>query len=211
MSDKKIAIVTGAQSCVPARGAREEQGLVAKAKAGDAEAFGELYERHRCKTHSIAYRILRDYHEAEDAVQRAFQCAFVNLSRFREDSAFSTWVTRIAINEALMMLRHKRTNTRLPENEGGGAHSSVDLPDKRPSPEQVFAQTELSSSVIHAVSKLRRSLRVVVVLREIHGLTNAETARHLGLTVAAVKARTFHARRHLRKHFERTPRKGVAA
>ena len=210
MSDKKITIVTGAQTCAPNRGACEDHVLVARARTGDAGAFGELYERHRSKTHIIAYRILHDFHEAEDAVQRAFQRAFGNLSRFREDSAFSTWVTRIAINESLMMLRHKRRNTRLPENdEGGGARTSVDLSDERPSPEQVFAQTELRSSVIHAVSKLRRSLRVVVVLREIHGLTNAETARRLGLTVAAVKARAFHARRHLRKHFERTLREGA--
>lgn len=205
MSENKTAIVT-AQTSALNRGADEDHLLVAEAKAGDAGAFGELYERHRSKTYRIAYRILRNYHDAEDAVQRSFQRAFVNLSRFREDSAFSTWVTRIAINEALMMLRQRRPNITLPENDidGSGAHSSVDLFDDRPTPEQSLAQTELRSSVIHAVSKLRLSLRVVTLLREIHGLTSAETAQCLGLTVAAVKARTFHARRHLRKHFERT-------
>ena len=188
-----------------ARASDEDRLLVSKAKLGDAHAFGELYERHRSKTCSIAFRILRNEHDAEDAVQRSFQRAFVNLSRFREDSAFSTWVTRITINEALMMLRQRRPSATLPEhdNDAAGTHSPVDLSDDRPTPEQELAQTELRSSVTHAISKLRHSLRVVVLLREIHGLTSAETARRLGLTVSAVKARTFHARRHLRKYFKK--------
>ena len=91
MLGKRIAIVTGAQ--------HEDRVLVARAKTGDGDAFGELYERYRSRTCRIAKRILRNGHDAEDAVQRCFQRAFVNLSRFREDSSFSTWVTRIVINE----------------------------------------------------------------------------------------------------------------
>ena len=205
MPNKRIAIVTGAQ--------HDDRVLVSKAKTGDAGAFGELYERYRSRTHRIAKRILRNDYDAEDAVQRCFQRAFVNLRRFREDSGFSTWVTRIAINEALMILRQRRRNTQLPENDNdcAGEHSSVELSDHRPTPEQALAQSELRSSVIRAVSKLRHSLRVVVLLREIHGLTSAETARRLGLSVAAVKARSFHARRNLRKHFAGTFRESVAA
>ena len=205
MSGKKIAIVTGAQ--------HEDRVLVSKAKTGDAGAFGELYARYRSRTHRIAKRILRNDHDAEDAVQQCFQRAFVNLSRFREDSGFSTWVTRIAINEALMMLRQRRPEAQLPQNDndGAGELSGVDLSDHRPTPEQALAQLELRSSVIHAVSNLRHSLRVVVLLRELYGLTTAETARRLGLSAAAVKARIFQARRHLRKHFEGTSREGVAA
>ena len=82
--------------------------LVAKAKSGHSGAFGELYERHREKIYRSAFRILRNRQDAEDAVQRAFQKAFTNLRRFREDSSFSTWVTRIGINEALMLLRKRR-------------------------------------------------------------------------------------------------------
>ena len=205
MSGKKTAIVTRAQ--------HEDRMLVAEAKSGDAGAFGELYERHRSRIYRASLRILRNEQDAEDAVQRCFQRAFVNLSRFREDSGFSTWVTRIAINEALMMLRQRRPDTQLPRNDnaGPGEYSSVDLSDHRPTPEQALAQLELRSSVIHAVSKLRHNLRVVVLLHELYGLTTAETARRLGLSVAAVKARNFHARRHLRKHFEATFREGVAA
>jgi RNA polymerase sigma-70 factor (ECF subfamily) len=183
----------------------DDHSLVAEAKSGHASAFGALYERHCSRIYRTAFRILRNDPDAEDAVQRTFQRAFVSLARFREDSRFSTWVTRIAINEALMLLRQRPRNRALSEkdNDGTCAHFSVDLPDDRPTPEQALAQTELRNAVIHAISELGHNLRVVVLLREVHGLTNAETARRLGLSVAAVKARSFHARRHLREHFER--------
>ncbi len=183
----------------------DERLLVAQARTGRSSAFGELYERHRLRIHRTALRILRNQEDAEDVAQRAFQRAFTNLDRFRGDSAFSTWVTRIAINEALMLLRQRRTNTTLSEDSshGDGETSFLDLPDKGPTPEEILAATERRVAVLQAVSHLRESLRVVVLLRELQGLTSVETARRLGLSVAAVKARTFHARRHLRRHFER--------
>jgi hypothetical protein len=79
----------------------DDRWLVAQAKAGRASPFGELYERHRLNIHRTAYRILRNQEDADGSAQRSFQHAFTNLSRFREDSAFATWVTSIAINEAL--------------------------------------------------------------------------------------------------------------
>jgi len=187
-------------------GADEDYLLVAEARSGNGDAFGTLFERHRSKAYRIAFRILRNDHDAEDAVQRSFQRAFVNLSRFRLESSFSTWMTRIAINEALMMLRQRR-----PAHSGNDTDAAHGLFDERPTPEQALAQTELRSSVSDAISKLRQSLRVVIDLREIQGLTSAETARRLGLTVSAVKARVFHAKRQLRRHFEPTCRRGVLA
>src|SRR5260370_7210656 len=86
----------------------DEGWLVAKAKSGHEGAFGELYKRHQPRTYRTALRILRNQQDAEDAVQMAFQRALVNLERFREDSTFSTCLTRIAINETLMLLRHLR-------------------------------------------------------------------------------------------------------
>ncbi len=166
--------------------------LVAEAKSGCSNAFGELYERHRLRVCRTAFRILRNQEDAEDAAQRAFQRAFANLARFREDSAFSTWVTRIAINEALMLLRQRRPNTPLFEGNGGAdeAHSAFALTDKG------------RATVTKAISHLREKLRTVVHLRELQELTSTETARRLGLTVGTVKARVFHARRHLRRHLE---------
>jgi len=181
-----------------------DQALVLKAKSGHSLAFGELYERHRSKIYHSVFSMLRNQQDAEDAVQQSFQHAFTNLHRFREDSAFSTWVTRIAINEALMMLRRRRGNTLAFEtnHDSPKATSLFDLADGGPTPEQAFAEKESRTIVIRAISRLRKSLRTVALLRELHGLSNAETAQRLGLTVTAVKARTFHARCHLRKHLE---------
>jgi len=179
----------------------DERWLVTQAKSGSSTAFGELYDRHRRNVYRTAFRILRNRQDAEDAVQRSFQRAFTNLCRFREDSTFSTWVTRLAINEALMMLRHRRDKAvqGIDDTEGS---SVLDLADKGLTPEQAFSENELRAAVIHAISYLRENLRTVVLLRELQGLTSAETARRLGLTVSAVKARTFHARHCLRRHFE---------
>jgi len=187
----------------------DERWLVTQAKSGSSTAFGELYDRHRQRIYHTAFRILRNRQDAEDAVQRSFQRAFTNLCRFREDSTFSTWVTRIAINDALMLLRQRRAKTRLLENNDDTEATSVlDPADKGPTPEQALAETELRATVIRAISRLHKSLRIVVLLRELLGLTSAETARRLGLTVTAVKARTFRARRHLRKYLE--PQYGAA-
>ena len=203
-------IQEGTRSNVAKAASTDEGLLVAQAKSGRSSAFGKLYELHRVRIYHTVFRILRNRQDAEDAVQRSFQRAFTNLCRFREDSTFSTWVTRIAINDALMLLRQRRANTRLQDNNDGTEATSVPDPaDKGPTPEQALAETELRATVIRAISRLRKSLRIVVLLRELQGLTSAETARRLGLTVSAVKARTFHARRHLRKYLE--PQYGAAS
>lgn len=199
----------GTRSSEAKAASTDERLLVAQAKSGRSTAFGELYDRHRLKIYRTAFRILRNRQDAEDAVQRSFQRAFTNLCRFREDSTFSTWVTRIAINDALMLLRQRRAKTRLQENNDDTEATSVlDPADKGPTPEQAVVENELRVAVIHAISRLRKSLRIVALLRELQGLTSAETARRLGLTVSAVKARTFHARRYLRKYLE--PQYGAA-
>jgi RNA polymerase sigma-70 factor (ECF subfamily) len=191
----------GGESC-------DERGLVAQAKSGSSVAFGELYERHRVRVYRAAFTILRQQQDAEDALQRCFQRAFTNLARFRGDSTFSTWLTRIAINEALMMLRQRRTNTSVSETRREDPESSavLNLCDGTPSPEQIVAQNELCSALTQAISRLRKSLRTVVLLRDLQELTSEETARHLGLSVAAVKARIFHARRRLRRDLEQSLR-----
>jgi RNA polymerase sigma-70 factor, ECF subfamily len=180
----------------------DDHGLVLQAKSGHPDAFGELYERHRSKIYRSVLRILRNAQDAEDALQQSFQRAFTNLYRFRGESAFSTWVTRIAINEALMILRRRRVTTPLfaTDDDDVNAVSPIDVACDGATPEQAFAEKERRAVVTHAISRLRKSLRTVALLRELEGLSNAETARRLGLTVTAVKARTFHARRRLQKH-----------
>jgi RNA polymerase sigma-70 factor, ECF subfamily len=183
----------------------DEPTLVEQAKSGCSAAFGELYKRHRSSIYRSAFRILRNDQDAQDAVQRSFQRGFTNLNRFREDCAFLTWMTRITINEALMLLRQRRVCTPLPETDNDNVEAawSIVLADVRPTPEQAAAETELRVVITHAICRLRKNLRTVMLLHDLRGLTSAETARELGLTVSAVKARVFRARRHLRKHLER--------
>src|SRR5262245_59153167 len=117
MNDRRIAPVkTGRESlhgCMAKGAAINERMLVAEAKLGCSSAFEDLYKRHRPGIYRAALRILSNQQDAEDAVQRSFQSAFTNLRRFRGDSTFSTWLTRIAINQALMLLRQRRANPRL--------------------------------------------------------------------------------------------------
>jgi RNA polymerase sigma-70 factor (ECF subfamily) len=203
MSNRKTVVIAGTHNRVGAEA--DVRHLVAQAKSGSSSAFGQLYERHRLMIYNMTYRVLRQRQDAEDAVQRCFQRAFTNLGRFREDSTFSTWVTRIAINEALMLLRQRRTTVPLTEggHDDGETLCLIEFVDKAPSPEQTVAENEARDALTQAVSRLRKNLRAVILLREFRGLTCKETARHLGLTVAAVKARIFHARRCLRQNLER--------
>ena len=185
----------------------DERLLVTQAKSKHSSAFATLYERHKLKVYRTALRILRNQEDAEDAAQRSFQRAFTNLSKFRGDSAFSTWLSRIAINEALMILRQRRSNDRIFRSHAGDNFESdaVDSADKGPTPEEILAENELRTMIFGAISRLRKNLRIVVVLRDLHGLTSAETAQRLGLSLAAVKARNFHARRCLRRQLEHSP------
>jgi RNA polymerase sigma-70 factor, ECF subfamily len=185
---------------------RDERWLVARAKSGHEDAFGELYERQKLKAYRTAVRILRNRQDAEDAVQRAFQRALVNLQRFREDSTFSTWLTRITINEALMLLRQRRRREPLHENGANTAQADggMEIVDDGPTPEEILCESERRAALHHAIGRLRNNQRMVVLFVELQGLTSAETARRLGLTVSAVKARIFHARRFLKRHLERS-------
>ena len=201
----RVNAVRNLRPAASTEGVCDEQSLVAKAKSGHDEAFGELYKRHHRKAYCTALRILRNQQDAEDAVQRAFQRALVNLQKFREDSTFSTWLIRIVVNDALMLLRQRRTREPLHETSVNAAQddAGVQIADGRPTPEEIFCESERRATVRQAVAGLRESLRLVVLHRDLQGLSSAETARRLGLTVSAVKARTFHARRFLRKHLER--------
>ena len=154
----------------------DESWIVARAKAGHEDAFGELYQRHHLKTYRTALRILRHQQDAEDVVQRAFQRAFVSLGAFREDSTFSTWLTRVVINEALMLLRQRRM--REPHHEGSVDTSKddggVQIADGGPTPEDVLCENEQRDKLREAIAKLRKSLRVVILHRDVEGLTSAD-------------------------------------
>lgn len=186
--------------------AQKDTELVAGAKTGDARAFELLVERHEGRIFSMAQRMTRNREDAEDVVQQSFQKAFINLKKFEGESLFSTWLTRIAINEALMLLRRKRGSREVPIAESStedGATLPLDFPDAGPNPEHSCLQREQERILCAAVNELRPGLRKTIELREFGELSTAETAQVMGLSVAAVKARLFHGRKELRQRLKR--------
>jgi RNA polymerase sigma-70 factor (ECF subfamily) len=182
--------------------AREDAALVAGAKTGDAHSFELLVERHEGKIFSLAQRMTRNREDAEDVVQQSFQKAFIHLKKFEGGSLFSTWLTRIAINEALMLLRRRRGTREVPMAESNTEDETalpLDIPDVGPNPEDSCLQREQGRILSAAVNELTPRTRKAIELRELGELSTGETAQVMGLSVGAVKARVFHGRRKLRE------------
>jgi RNA polymerase sigma-70 factor (ECF subfamily) len=193
-------------SSSPDRWVAQQDAALVTAKAGDARAFEVLVERHERRIFSLAQRMTRNREDAEDVVQQSFQKAFINLKKFEGDSLFSTWLTQIAINEALMLLRRKRGSREvsIPESTTeDGATLPLDFPDSGPNPEDRCLQREQERILRAAVSELTPGMRKAIELRELRELSTGETAQVMGLSVAAVKARVFHGRRKLRQTLKR--------
>lgn len=181
-------------------GTVKDETLVAQAVRGNTAAFETLFERYHQKMFHVALSRLQNQEDAEDAVQQTFQQAYVHLKSFQGQSRFSTWLTRIAINEALMLLRKRRPNHFSIEG-----HQTVDeesfaleIKDSAITPEEQYGQKELSGVLTGAIEELRPILKTVVKLSEIGELSTTKTAETLGVRVGTVKARTFRARRLLR-------------
>jgi RNA polymerase sigma-70 factor, ECF subfamily len=179
-----------------------EETLVAAAKKGDGQAFETLVKRHEPKILALALHYTRVREDAEDVVQQSFQKAFVYLSKFEGKSRFSTWLARIAINEALMLLRKKRTSLEIPIEESTTMDEralTLGLSDSDPSPEDNCLHKEQKRVLSAALQQLKPRTRKAIELRELGELSTEETARILGVSIGAVKARLFHARKALRK------------
>jgi len=179
-----------------------DQALVATAKMGDQEAFETLVKRHRARIFALALRYTRVREDAEDVVQLTFQKTFVYLSNFAGKSSFFTWLTRIAINEALMCLRRARALREVSTDDFNGDEGippHFDVADASPDPEAYYMQGEEARILSIAIRRLTPRMRSVLVLKELRELSAQETARQMGLSVAAVKARLFHGRKKLRK------------
>jgi RNA polymerase sigma-70 factor, ECF subfamily len=178
--------------------------LVHGAKQDDMAAFEELVHRHTPLVFRMAMHILRSREDAEDVVQDTFLKAWQNLQRFEERARFSTWLTRIALNTALMKLRSLRLT---PVSLDSDADENVTWGDKvadwKPNPEELYSQTELREILQRALRTLPHGYRVVFLLRDVEGVSLAETAEMLGLTVPNVKARLFRARLKLREQLSR--------
>lgn len=179
-----------------------ESKLIAAAKNGHGTAFGILCERHAEMILRVTFRITRNREDAEDAVQDSFMSAFVHLSNFDERSRFATWLTRIAINSALGQLRKKRGIREIPIDDPSPAmepRPHLEIPDRTPNPEENYRLRERREIVGAAVGRLRPRTRRVVEVHQLGEFSVKETAQVLGISMAAAKARMFHARAALRR------------
>jgi RNA polymerase sigma-70 factor, ECF subfamily len=180
--------------------------LVSAAKNGNQRAFEVLVERHQQKMLAFARRYTRVREDAEDVVQQTFQNAFIHLNKFQGKSSFSTWLTRIAINEALMLVRRGRGLREVSMDDGGdaeGSATSLEIPDSRQDPEAGYLQRERAQVLLSALKDLRPRMRRAIELRELAEFSTEQTAEQMGLSVSAVKARIFHGRRKLRERLRR--------
>lgn len=176
--------------------------LVQQAIAGDSHAQEKLFATHAARLYRTAFSVVRNKEDAEDAVQNSLCNAFINLPFFRGRSSFSTWLTRIVINSALMILRKNRNAREVSTeelNEAGKVWLNLRVPDVSPNPEQRYVARERRRILNEAICNLCPRSRTVVELNQLQELSLKETAGVLGISVAAAKARFFHARAALRE------------
>jgi RNA polymerase sigma-70 factor, ECF subfamily len=178
-----------------------EQELIRRVQAGEKQVFYELVKPYERRIYSAAFAILRNEAEAEDAAQEAVLKALTHVQQFRADARFSTWLTQIAVNEALMKRRkaHKEIMEPIGEREeDDGTYTPRDFADWREIPSEVLERKEVRQKLADALSALAEKYRKVFVLRDIQHLSIEETAEALGISRASVKTRLLRARLMLR-------------
>jgi RNA polymerase sigma-70 factor, ECF subfamily len=197
----------------PSLAAFSDEDLLNRAQNGDNAAFAELIERHQGTCKKVAFSILRDKLDAEDEVQNACWKAYEHLSQFQRDARFSTWLSRIVVNQCLMRLRKDRRAKFLYLDEGlaGEEIATLELADQTPSPEDDLGRTEVGRLLQEEIRRIPPLLREVFLLREVQELPMPRVAKTLGITVAAAKSRLLRARQELRGRLQRhTGRMGLA-
>lgn len=188
-------------------------GLVKKAQAGDYAAFEELVTRHSGKTYALALGMLRNASDAEEVVQDTFLNVFTHLSTFRGDSAFTSWLYRVAANNALMKLRKRRREpvdsieTMLPSFHEDGHHTHMPGVWAARSADKLVDDKELAAILEGALGRLPEQYRVVLLMRDVDGLTNEEISDVMGLSIPAVKSRLHRARLAVREELDRKYKK----
>jgi RNA polymerase sigma-70 factor, ECF subfamily len=184
----------------------QDLALVHACKNGDAAAFEQLVKRYDRKLFRIAQHITHNREDAQDVVQEAFLKVFRKLSQFRENSQFSTWLTRITVNESLMKLRKQHSSREVSIDEDFQSQDQMavfELADWAPNPEQLYRGSELRNILRSTLQDLQPGLRVVFVLRDIEGFSAEQTAEVLEVTPVAVKARLWRARLQLRERLSK--------
>jgi RNA polymerase sigma-70 factor, ECF subfamily len=200
------AIMATASMTVSSQTGVDEAILVAQSREGDAAAFGELVRRYEGKIFRLAQHVTQNREDAEDVLQETFMKAYEHLDQFQGNSKFYTWIVRIAVNQALMKLRRRKTDksVSLDETIDTGEDTMVrEIAAWDEDPEQRFSRDELGDILDKAVEGLDPPYRSVFVLRDMDELSTEETAEALGLSVPAVKSRLLRARLQLREKLTR--------
>lgn len=186
---------------IPALKHMSDDNLVDQARLGSDQAFTELWSRHGQRVRSVVWRITRNREDAEDVLQEAYLKSFLHLATFNGDSQFSTWLCRIAVNVALMLLRKRRNHPEvfIGRSESDPSALPTDFPDRSESIESRHIRLERMLRFRKAIEKLPPPLRYVVELQNRDELPLEEIAHRTGISVAAVKSRLLRARAALRK------------
>jgi len=172
-----------------------DEEVVDRVRSGDTDLFEILMRRHNQRLYRAVRSILRDEAETEDVLQDAYVRAFMHLDQFLGRARFSTWLTRIAVHEALHRQSRRRRFT--------GIEDVVDsLESPAPGPADRAANGELRELLEASIDRLPEDFRTVFVLRDVEGLSTAETAESLAIPEETVKTRLHRARRQLRSHLE---------
>jgi RNA polymerase sigma-70 factor, ECF subfamily len=186
-----------------AAAALRERALIERVLAGELELFYELVSPIERRIYFTALDILRVEADAEEVAQEAILKAFRNLRSFRGDCKFSTWVFSIAVNEARMRLRRSREvllDDLQPEEEEGD-YTPLQIADWREIPSETVESEEMKKHLAAAIASLGERYREVLILRDINGLSIAETSKALNLSESNVKVRLLRARLMLRDYF----------
>jgi len=181
-----------------------EAELVGRARAGEEAALRAIMQANNRRLYRLARGMLRSDSEAEDVVQEAYVRAFTHLENFRGESSLSTWLLRIAINEALGRLRGQRAElSALPQDALEAQIIQFPLSSTVDDPEKSMAQREIQRVVEHAIDELPEAFRLVFIARAMEGMSVEETSELLGVKPATVKTRLHRARAMLRDNVEK--------
>jgi RNA polymerase sigma-70 factor (ECF subfamily) len=186
----------------------EDSELLKRAQQGEMAAFEALVSRHQNKVFAMTARMLRSDDDAAEVVQEAFLAAYKHLPEFRGESAFGSWVYRIAANYALMRLRHRKVTAQVEEPEGSPTFNERgslidDVADWSRDAEEQTLDAELRKAIDDASARLPEEYRQVFLLRDVEGLSYEEIAQAVGDSVPAIKSRLHRARLALRAAIDR--------
>jgi RNA polymerase sigma-70 factor (ECF subfamily) len=188
-----------ARPAPPATAALSDEEVVARVRGGEISLFEVLMRRYNQRLYRVARAILADDSEAEDVMQDAYVRAFSHLDQFAGRARFSTWLTRIAVYEALARARRRRRTVEIDAMDHTRRQALPGLRSAERSPEQQVIDQNLKALLESAIESLSESHRSVLVLRDIEGLSTAETAECLGVSEGVVKTRLHRGRALLRR------------